>query len=275
MSHDEQIGAVEPEPVDLWTSDARDWTGNEDRLKEVESQLSKQGNPRLKIKDRSRRLRFLVGRHLLQLAWEKEMGMSTMPEIISPQDEKPFWPEVSNPEKLIFNLSYAENRVVCGLSRNHSLGVDAECLERRLSTESVSKVYFDPTEHAALEKLQGHERREAFFCIWTTKEAVLKGLGVGLKGNLKDCRVELVPRGIDLHLNPDIEDTRTPWRVALLSFKTYRTAVALRCRPLSSLDLSMQSVGPDGVQSSDLWSMVAHNGPCQLHARGASANGLA
>jgi 4'-phosphopantetheinyl transferase len=93
---------------------------------------------------------------------------------------KPRLAAPSTPGTLQFNLSNSHEVALLAISRGRELGVDIEYLDRRTNNESIARRYFADSEKRALAALPPSERREAFFRCWTRKEAVLKGLGVGL-----------------------------------------------------------------------------------------------
>lgn len=73
----------------------------------------------------------------------------------------------------------------CGVLALHAgdwIGVDVEAL-RPVESGSLASVVLAPAEHAYILSLPaGPERTAAFHRVWTRKEAVLKGVGLGLLG---------------------------------------------------------------------------------------------
>jgi 4'-phosphopantetheinyl transferase len=69
------------------------------------------------------------------------------------------------------------------VARDREVGVDVEevCLE---DVEPIVRTVFSPVERAALARLSGPARLEAFYRGWTRKEAFVKALGVGLHADL-------------------------------------------------------------------------------------------
>jgi 4'-phosphopantetheinyl transferase len=88
-------------------------------------------------------------------------------------------PRLAGPaaEKLCFNLSHTRGLVVCGVARTE-LGIDVE-YARRPAPLGVARHYFSEREQAALRAF-GPGASQHFYKYWTTKEACVKGLGVGL-----------------------------------------------------------------------------------------------
>ena len=99
-----------------------------------------------------------LARRLLALALEREYGLRELPEIAREPGGKPFFPD--RPD-ICFNLSHSHGAAVCAL-HDKPVGIDVEKLRpapRRLA--------------------EGMED-EAFFRLWTAKEATVKRSGQGI-----------------------------------------------------------------------------------------------
>jgi len=103
-------------------------------------------------------------------AWEFQTGEKGKPEIAGPVLDTPLW----------FNLSHTDGFAVCVAGRVRQLGVDVENMSRKTSHEELAKRFFAPAEYEHLRALPPSGRREAFFRIWTLKEAYVKAEGKGL-----------------------------------------------------------------------------------------------
>lgn len=94
---------------------------------------------------------------LLAAALALERGISSLPEVARGAGGKPFFPDL--PE-VCFNLSHSHGAVVCAL-HHRPVGVDVERLRR------------------APRHLAAGMEDEAFFRLWTAREASLKREGRG------------------------------------------------------------------------------------------------
>ena len=96
---------------------------------------------------------------LLDLALERELGLKRTPEILREPGGRPYFPDCPD---LWFNISHSRGGAVCALDRQ-PVGVDVELLRR------------------APRRLAGDLEDEAFFRLWTAREATVKrqGLGIG------------------------------------------------------------------------------------------------
>ena len=88
-----------------------------------------------------------------------------------------------------FNLSHAGGYVVAALAKGAAIGVDLESMGRKADIDALGEQVFSESEQA-LAKAGG---REAFFALWSQKEALLKALGCGwANGNVvRNTRLEL------------------------------------------------------------------------------------
>lgn len=74
-----------------------------------------------------------------------------------------------------FNLSHAGEYAVAVLAKGVSIGVDLESTARKADMERLGRRVFSESEQS-LVRAGG---REAFFTLWSQKEALLKALGCG------------------------------------------------------------------------------------------------
>jgi 4'-phosphopantetheinyl transferase len=81
---------------------------------------------------------------------------------------------------LHFNLSHSDGVGLVGWSWNRQIGVDVEVWRTMRDAAALVRRFFSPAEGTAWEALPEGERQEAFFNLWTRKEAYIKALGRGL-----------------------------------------------------------------------------------------------
>lgn len=99
-----------------------------------------------------------LAHRLLALALKQEFLLSPPPEIAAAPGGKPFFP--GHPE-ICFNLSHSHGAAVCAL-HNKPIGIDVEKLR------------------PAPKRLADGMGDEAFFRLWTAKEATVKRQGKGV-----------------------------------------------------------------------------------------------
>lgn len=92
-----------------------------------------------------------------------------------------------------FSVSHSEDLALFGFARGHKNGVDVERIRPDINVEDLAARYFSPREFQKLRALPADQRREAFYCGWTRKEAYLKGRGEGLSFPLDRVEVSFAP----------------------------------------------------------------------------------
>jgi 4'-phosphopantetheinyl transferase len=102
---------------------------------------------------------------------------------------KPYW--VDQPS-FHFNHSHSQNYYALATSeRMQDLGVDVEELNRKVRFEALAKHAFHVEE---LRVWQQYDQDKAYwFKVWTTKEAVLKASGLGIRLNLNELNTQAHP----------------------------------------------------------------------------------
>ncbi len=104
-------------------------------------------------------------------------------------------PYFSHSKALSFSLSHTHGICAAALSDtpNTCLGLDIEVYDRNIDTSALAKRFFCENEYTSF--LQCGETQEAFFDLWTAKEAAAKLTGNGLTSILKKD----IPRDIHIH----------------------------------------------------------------------------
>ena len=104
---------------------------------------------------------------------------------------KPRIQDVETIERVRFNLTHSAGIGMLAVSRNYDLGVDIE--QMRPIDAKVAEHHFSPRELHALQNLPPEQWLHGFYRCWTSKEALLKGEGVGLNLPLDGFHVEVDP----------------------------------------------------------------------------------
>jgi 4'-phosphopantetheinyl transferase len=130
--------------------------------------------------------------------------------------------------------SSREDVFLFGLARGARIGVDVESVHP-LEPPAIA---LHPAERQRLAGLPDMLRVDAFYGLWTVKEAYLKALGVGLRREPSDIRVIAQDGGLE------IADRGRP--VALAACRNWRESVAGKTAICSALTL-MKSEPPKPV----------------------------
>ena len=95
---------------------------------------------------------------------------------------------------LSFNASSSDDLALIVVARKRHVGVDVERIGLPPDDVEVARQFLSVRELEAFAGLQGPDRAQRFFAMWTGKEAVLKALGTGLS---------LPPRLVELAVDDD------------------------------------------------------------------------
>jgi 4'-phosphopantetheinyl transferase len=93
-----------------------------------------------------------------------------------------------------FNLSHRGDSAVIALAAGCEVGVDVELSSRLAAPTRLAGRFFDAGEAATIAALPEALARDAFLRCWTAKEAVLKAIGTGLEGGMREVVVSADPR---------------------------------------------------------------------------------
>lgn len=115
-----------------------------------------------------RRSAWLAGRALLGRA------VSPLPPIRYGEQGKPEFEEGRGPW---FNLSHSGDRIALLLSDEGPVGCDIEQLRPHPTWQQLANAVFSVGEHAQIEQTADADRLDAFWQIWTRKEAMVKQRG--------------------------------------------------------------------------------------------------
>lgn len=135
------------------------------------------------------RREYLCAHALLRLALSKHAG--TPPhrwEFATGQWGKPY---LTDSPELKFNLSHTESFVACAIAEKCEVGIDAEKVDRTVSATDIARRFFADAEVRQIEALPAHSQRDAFFRIWTLKEAYVKACGRGFDLPLREFWFEI------------------------------------------------------------------------------------
>ena len=82
---------------------------------------------------------------------------------------------------------------ILAITKNHSIGVDLECIKPIENVTNIAKQFFSPNEQYEFLSVPTHQKLEAFYTAWTRKEAFIKAIGYGLSYPLELFDVTFLP----------------------------------------------------------------------------------
>jgi len=93
----------------------------------------------------------------------------------------------------VFNLTHSEDIALLALYIKEPIGIDVEYCRYIQNFEISAHLFLAPSEYLAWQNLLVDRRINGYYKSWTSKEAVLKALGMGLNGELKSISVSVDP----------------------------------------------------------------------------------
>ena len=91
-----------------------------------------------------------------------------------------------------FNISHSMDMAIFGFSAFPEIGVDIEQIQFKPDLVHMAERWFSPEELSGLSALPSQLQTEAFYHVWTQKEAYIKARGLGLSIPLKDFTVLII-----------------------------------------------------------------------------------
>ena len=93
---------------------------------------------------------------------------------------------------LRFNLSHTSGKALVGVTLGRELGIDIERHRPMDDLDGMAETVMSPQELDQWKNLGPHDRKPAFYRLWTRKEAYLKAIGLGLFRDLQDVTVPIL-----------------------------------------------------------------------------------
>ena len=160
---------------------------------------------------------------------------------------KPYLIPRANDPHLEFSVSRSSNCCMLAVQLDHSIGIDIEKVRDLPQAIDIVQSYFTPVESKALSALRGAARRDAFFALWTHKEAMVKGLGISLAAHLGRIEFDLDPiGGLRLVAWDGDQSVAQRWSVVRLDPAPGYVAAVASARPIRCLTLrNWNHIGAD------------------------------
>jgi 4'-phosphopantetheinyl transferase len=163
------------------------WSCNADRLKDQQDRFfalldTHEQERALRFKFDVHRKQFIVFHGFMREVLARYLSMSPQAVCFKKGDKgKPYLHDKLKPASgLQFNLSHTRNMALLAVTRDHEIGVDIEHIDRKTDWTGIAKRFFTKPEQSALFKLPESLRQQAFYKLWTRKEAYMKVMGTGL-----------------------------------------------------------------------------------------------
>ncbi len=134
-------------------------------------------------KDRNK---YLIGKGLTRTLLSKHYLNidSRQIDFLYSRNGKPYLKEDINPDQVVFNVSHSHELVTIAVAVDKILGIDVEYLRHIDDLEAIVFRFFSEVEKNWFGKIPKEKTLDAFYFMWTRKEAYTKSLGMGLGENL-------------------------------------------------------------------------------------------
>ena len=145
---------------------------------------------------------------------------------------KPFALVRDRPAPVSFNVSHSGGHGLIAFAPGGRVGVDVEERVPRHDLDGLIRTALDLEERSGLALLAADRRLHAFFRLWTIKEAIIKGIGVGHA--LEVSRVQ-VP--VAMRLGARRSEFRSPepdkswWQLEDIGNESFAAALAYELSP--------------------------------------------
>ena len=141
--------------------------------------------------------------------------------------EKPFAIVRRERRPIGFNVSHSGRHGLIAVASGGRVGVDVEELDPRRNLDTLIDSVFTAAERADLDSAEGLQKRRLFFRLWTIKEALIKGTGMGLALNMSTFEVpEAMRRGAASAAFSFPQAPSIRWRLESLEGEEFAGAVA-------------------------------------------------
>jgi 4'-phosphopantetheinyl transferase len=132
-------------------------------------------------------------------------------------------------QRVHFNVSHSGRWILAAFARSFPVGIDVEQVRAERVTEDLIRHIFSDSERRALQALPAEQRSAAFFNGWTSKEALLKGLGLGLNVSLQAIEVSMDPHQPARLIDAPLEHCPGQWQLQRLEISgPYAATLAFR-----------------------------------------------
>jgi 4'-phosphopantetheinyl transferase len=173
--------------------------------------------------------RYVIRRGILRILLSRYLN--THPREIEFRYQRWGKPEMNGGSlDLHFNASHSADLALYAVTLACPIGADLEQLRPLAEFEDLASRYFSPRESALIGALAPECRMEAFYSVWTRKEAFLKATGEGIGENLAEVEVSPAPGDQPAILRvPGSRPGPTGWKLRSFSpAPGYLGAVAFR-----------------------------------------------
>ena len=138
-------------------------------------------------------------------------------------------PYLKDNSSLQFSFSNSFLVSLCAVAWNQEVGIDIEFIKPDIHVEHIADRFFSLEESQTLKALPYKERLEAFYQIWTLKEAYVKAIGRGLSFSFQGFTIDMMAEKNALLWTEENTEWLTQWLLfPIPSAKGYKAALATK-----------------------------------------------
>lgn len=199
---------------------------DEEQLYDYLSNDEKKRADKLKVKLKKKQ--FIISRSVLRKIISNSLNKSH-DEIVFyyTKKNKPFIKDKINNKTIEFNVSHSEQCILVAVTLDNRVGVDVEKINAKIEFESLSARFFSNKENELLRSLEASKKLDAFYSIWTRKEAFIKATGEGIAyglDNFSVCSSNKITSKIDFEHKEVLEENWFSFE--LMNLDQYKTALS-------------------------------------------------
>lgn len=176
------------------------------------------------------RNRYILGRGILRTLLADYLKIdSSKIEFVYGSHGKPALEKIYQNKILQFNLAHSNDRGIYIFGWNRPLGIDIEHIRPLQDADDFAKRFFSQQESVWINSLPINQKWNAFYKLWTCKEAFLKANGSGLSVPLNEAEIFIKDdNSAKLVSIGGILDEATKWRLEIFNpIENYQAAIAV------------------------------------------------
>lgn len=188
-----------------------------------------------KIRSVERRQHFVVGRSLILHALSQYANVPASSWLFTSNEHGR--PAVDQPRacrNIHFSLSHTSGLIAIAVSLSPEIGIDVENVDRPVEISDIAEMVFTGSERHRLSR-RSKEEREAFFELWTLKEAYIKARGTGF--SLSPQKFELANDNgrISLRCHADCDPIPERWQFNTSKRRNLQMAIAVGSKSVTQI----------------------------------------
>ena len=223
-----------PGEVVVWKASLATWPRAEPFARQILTPSEWEQANRFRIDEA--RLRYVIGRVLLRETLSRLVDAE--PAELALEFTGHGKPQLKeNRQNIQFNLSHSGEVVMLGVAREMEIGVDVEQIRPLSRRDQIAQGILSPEEWSLYSELSEHQRQQAFFTIWTRKEAIVKAVGRGLLFPLTELEVSFQQGEARLLRFGEAVGDDVPWHLSEITCPAGYLAALATKSPIESLEV--------------------------------------